>query len=404
MRAKTMDRSASVRCNDGGTVGVRQHPNRRTDVQVVDLRPGRRGAAPAVEVWDSPAAELLRIASALADHHEAAFDVGDNRLEQLRQELPDELRAGLGSFRDWLMLTRLVSHLPAPGTVADLLALLERDPTVPWRILIAGVCDECTDAVDEAAVEAYIADEDGAADVLRTHLVPLADDRDSARLVEQLLSVRPEQHGQRVAALLRGLLDGPGEAMLVEAAGPIGREVAARRAELEGGRPVGELIVDATNGYELSEDMPVDRVLLVPSYWFRPWLIIVREGTDEVLTSPVADERLSLPSQAPPPSLVKLCKALGDDGRLRLLRQMAVTPITLADAMAELDVAKTTAHHHLAILRQAGLVVVRGEGRATSYALRTSPPAAAASALEEYLGPTAALAAVAPSPQAPAIP
>jgi len=64
-------------------------------------------------------------------------------------------------------------------------------------------------------------------------------------------------------------------------------------------------------------------------------------------------------------------------------------PITLADAMGELDVAKTTAHHHLATLRQAGLVVIRGQGRDSRYALRVHPSSATASALDTYLGSSA---------------
>jgi DNA-binding transcriptional ArsR family regulator len=151
--------------------------------------------------------------------------------------------------------------------------------------------------------------------------------------------------------------------------------------------------VEATNGYELSDDLPVERVLLLPSYWFRPWLIINRIDDVEVLTSPVSDEHLALPSAAPSPALVKLTKALGDEGRLRLLRRMGGGPITLADAMDELDLAKTTAHHHLSILRQAGLVVIRGEGRDSRYALRAHAPTAAAKALEEYLGSAVPLTA-----------
>jgi hypothetical protein len=56
------------------------------------------------------------------------------------------------------------------------------------------------------------------------------------------------------------------------------------------------------------------------------------------------------PSEAPPPALLKLFKALSDEGRLRLLRRLSAGPISLTEAAGELDVAKATAHHHLAIL------------------------------------------------------
>jgi DNA-binding transcriptional ArsR family regulator len=53
--------------------------------------------------------------------------------------------------------------------------------------------------------------------------------------------------------------------------------------------------------------------------------------------------------------------------------------------MKQLGVAKATAHHHLSILRQAGLVTMRGEGRTTRYALRHDPADAAREAIAAYI-------------------
>jgi DNA-binding transcriptional ArsR family regulator len=73
--------------------------------------------------------------------------------------------------------------------------------------------------------------------------------------------------------------------------------------------------------------------------------------------------------------VARVYKALGDEGRLRLLRRLADGPLTLNDAAAELGVAKSTAHHHLAILRQAGFVTIRDEDDKV-YNLRSDAPAA----------------------------
>jgi DNA-binding transcriptional ArsR family regulator len=78
----------------------------------------------------------------------------------------------------------------------------------------------------------------------------------------------------------------------------------------------------------------------------------------------------------------------GDEGRLKLLRRLSSGPISLSEATAELDVAKATAHHHLSILRQAGLVVDRWRGRGSrATALREDPAEAAADLLAAYLQP-----------------
>ena len=71
-------------------------------------------------------------------------------------------------------------------------------------------------------------------------------------------------------------------------------------------------------------------------------------------------------------------------GRLRLLRRLSDGPLKLSEAAAELGVAKSTAHHHLAILRQAGFVTIRDEDE-NVYSLRTDLPQTG-DLLTAYLG------------------
>lgn len=354
-------------------------------MQVVDLRPGRRASPPALEVWASSAAELIALVATLSFDDDDSFDVGSDRLRAIRRELPDEVREQVEAASDhlWKVMPRLIGLVDAPGDVEQLFATLEADPAAAWRIVLA---DALVGAgADRATVDAHLAGELDADDLASL----LDDDPDDAheRFVVGVLRQDPADFGGRVLALLQGVHRIAANTLLPEAMGPIRREVAARHAQLEAGVEVNTVLVEATNGYELGADVPVDRVVLTPSYWFRPWLLFGRHGRTELITSPVADEHLVLPSQAPPPALVKLCKALGDEGRLRLLRRMTSGPIQLADATEELDVAKTTAHHHLSILRQSGLVVLRGEGRDTTYALRTDPAASTHEILADYLGP-----------------
>lgn len=372
-------------------------------MQVVDLRPGRRGTPPQIELWASTAAELIRATAAMSDCPCDQFDVGDDRLADLAARLDGRTRGLVDAQAEesWLFLTALVARLEEPGTVEDLLVLLDEHPLDAWRALFEqplgdrSVPERWSTQVEDGAEQAgadapplldrYLAGEVDAEEV-RAWLQSLDDNDKLLGILGPMLDQDPRAVVADLHDALVGVHEAVGAEMLAEAIGPMQREVVARRQQLSAGRHPGELVVEATNGYELSEDLPVERVLLLPSYWFRPWLIINRIDDTEVLTSPVADEHLALPSAAPPPALVKLTKALGDEGRLRLLRRMGGGPITLADAMDELDLAKTTAHHHLSILRQAGLVVIRGEGRDSRYALRAHAPTAAAKALEEYLG------------------
>lgn len=382
-------------------------------MQVVDLRPGRRTTPPTIELWASTGAELVRAAAALTRNPCDGFDVGDDRLAELAGRLDEDVRTHLLAQPEefWLHLTSLVARLEEPGTAEDLLAMLAERPLEVWRILFeqplgdfghraperwrAELDDDSPADDDELALlDRYLAG-DVDADQVRAWVASLEGNDKLTSMLDPLLADEPAAIVGALHHTLTAIQQTVGAEMLAEAIGPMQREVVARRQQLEAGRHAGELVVEATNGYELSDDLPVERVLLLPSYWFRPWLIINRIDAVEVLTSPVADEHLALPSAAPPPALVKLTKALGDEGRLRLLRRMGGGPITLADAMDELDLAKTTAHHHLSILRQAGLVVIRGEGRDSRYALRAHAPTAASKALEDYLGSAVPLAEVA---------
>ncbi len=381
-------------------------------MQVVDLRPGRRTTPPTIELWASTGAELVRSAAALTRNPCDGFDVGDDRLAELAGRLDDDVRDHLLAQPEefWLHLTSLVARLEEPGTAEDLLAMLEERPLEVWRILFEQPLGDFGDRAPErwraelddepatddqlAMLDRYLAG-DADADDVRDWVAALDGNDKLSSMLDPLLSAEPAALVEALHGTLTAIQRTVGAEMLAEAIGPMQREVVARRQQLSAGRHPGELVVEATNGYELSDELPVDRVLLLPSYWFRPWLIINRIDDTEVLTSPVADEHLALPSAAPPPALVKLTKALGDEGRLRLLRRMGGGPITLADAMDELDLAKTTAHHHLSILRQAGLVVIRGEGRDSRYALRAHAPTAASKALEDYLGSAVPLVDVA---------
>jgi DNA-binding transcriptional ArsR family regulator len=352
---------------------------------MVDLRPSRT-PAPALQVRASAGAELLRLLGVVVDVEGSdSYDVGPDRITGLRERLSDgvfdELRT-IETFTDnsFHILSLLAADLPEPAGVDELLAELEADLSAGWRLLLSHrVVDDERGDLELAADLA-----DGEEQALATVLGWRAEGCTAE--VERLLDVPAEEHGRRVADAVRAARP-LWDHLEREAMGAIDRDVAHRQAQLDAGEDVAAIVMEATNGYELSTDPAVKRVVLLPSFWIRPWVVVGRRLDAEVLTTVVADAFLSLPSEAPSPAMLKLFKALADEGRLKLLRRMAAGPISLAEATNELDVAKATAHHHLSILRQAGLVATRGEGRASRYSLRQDPPDAAREALAGYVHP-----------------
>ena len=66
---------------------------------------------------------------------------------------------------------------------------------------------------------------------------------------------------------------------------------------------------------------------------------------------------------------VDFAKALADATRQQIMRLCCCEWISVNDIVAKTNVAQPTVSHHLAILRDAGLVKVRHEGRQTFYTL-----------------------------------
>lgn len=302
------------------------------------------------------------------------------RLPARARELLTSLDRGAGKTFHTLAL--LGGELPAPYGIDELLELLRTDPARSWRLIFEQVTWQ-QDGELAPLAEALAAGDDAAAARLRA----LGADAECPAGFESLLEHTPDAHGRAVLEVLELVRAAVWDDLAPEAMGAIERDVAHRQQQLAEDVPLEQVVLEATNGYELDVGPTSRRVVLLPSYWMRPWLDVGTVGDAEVLTTVVADEFVQLPKEAPPPALLKLFKALGDEGRLRLLRRMSCGPISLGEATEELGVAKATAHHHMSILRQAGLVSIREEGRSMRYGLRTDPPAAARDALAAYVPP-----------------
>ena len=66
---------------------------------------------------------------------------------------------------------------------------------------------------------------------------------------------------------------------------------------------------------------------------------------------------------------VTFAKAIADDTRQKIMNLVCCTWLSVGEVVEKLDVSQPTVSHHLAILREAGLVDVREEGKQTFYSL-----------------------------------
>jgi DNA-binding transcriptional ArsR family regulator len=154
-----------------------------------------------------------------------------------------------------------------------------------------------------------------------------------------------------------------------------GIEMDALEAEAENRRaqaknmPMAKLIETATNGFEYTPDPRDRRILLMPSMILSPWMVHLDHKDQIAICYPAAGS----PSESDvmsPAQLARFYKALGDEGRLTILKRLAEGPLSLLEAAAVMGVAKSTAHHHLGLLRHAGLVLIREENGDKTWSLR----------------------------------
>ena len=66
---------------------------------------------------------------------------------------------------------------------------------------------------------------------------------------------------------------------------------------------------------------------------------------------------------------VEFAKALADETRQKIMQMVCCEWLSVSEIVEKLNVTQPTVSHHLAILREAGLVQVREEGKQTFYSL-----------------------------------
>jgi DNA-binding transcriptional ArsR family regulator len=305
-----------------------------------------------VEAQAAGAYELLIELSALGEQGTAGFR-------------KSRARVGDRSGEVWLHLLGLATELPAPRDAAALLARLEAtDPLevrrqligadVPaWRRLETGWAEviEAAAAGDPAS-QARLLDHPryygGAARQALGVLLPL----DPAETRRRLLEVLARWHEESFAAR---------EPDLVELLAADARAT----AELAATVPPARLIELVCGGFAYEPETECPRVLLVPHLAARPWLLLCQHRDTRIICHPARDARAATAEK-----LLALGRALGDEQRQRILAALAGGRRELEELAGEVGLARSTVHHHLGLLRAAGLVRLAGNARRYRYGLR----------------------------------
>jgi DNA-binding transcriptional ArsR family regulator len=345
-----------------------------------------RPEAVAVEVDASEAADvLMSLFAVYSSHDDDTFDAGRARLAAIRAGVDPDLDARIddllqGNEKVPAHLLGLVWETPRPRTLAAFVERVrEADPLEVHLHLLGYYAAGRQHVEEEIALRAARGD----AEAIAETVAALAEWPQTCRTVEHLLRLGATAVKERLLDVLPRWHE---EVYLPNADGiaaALERDAAAKR-ELARSNTPEQLTELATQGYQYAPAPGIRRLVFFPGYWQRPWVLLNEHEHVKVFCYPLP---LEGSGDGPSPAeLARLFKALGDEGRLRLLKRVSEGPLTLAAAAKELGVAKSTAHHHLALLRHAGLVVMRDDGEDKVYTLRREALPQAGGLLQSYLG------------------
>jgi DNA-binding transcriptional ArsR family regulator len=302
------------------------------------------------------------------------------------ERAPAGSRAALEEVGDrsgevWLHLLGLATEIPGPRDAAALLASLEgADPLevrrqllgadVPaWRRLVAPEVIEAAAAGDRTA-QARLLEHPryygGAARQALSVLLPLGPEETRRRLQEALRRWHEESFAAREPGLVEQLA----------ADAQATTELAATMAPAR-------LIELVCGGFAYEPEPECPRVLLVPHLAARPWLLLCQHRDTRIICHPARAQDGDRAATAE--GLLRLGRALGDEQRQRLLAALAGGPRDLDELAGAVGLSRSTVHHHLGLLRAAGLVRLVGNARRYRYGLRREAVAEASALLASVL-------------------
>ena len=365
------------------------------------MAPTRRpDKPPTLSVETSPSYELLQSLVVSFDNNDSeTYEIGAEWIAEARARAGDELLERIeavshGDSDTFIHLIGLVHDTPAPRDIPSFLEHLRQTDADEIRLhLVQFYAREVRRMTPPAVIRAAIGgDPDAKREFLRTSYPEW---EPWTTYLSRLLDVDAEAFKADLLGVLGDWANRVWKPESLTIMPIIDRDADAKR-EIQRELPMDRFVTTATNGVEFAPRPGVDRVVMVPSFVNRPLVTYYEFGETLIIIYPVADESVSAETDAPPLRLVRLSKALGDEKRLRILRVLADGEKTLMELAETFGVAKTTMHHHMIVLRSAGLISV-GVG-SKRYRLRTETVPDVGALLSGYLGATTGPSAASGSP------
>lgn len=309
----------------------------------------------------------------------------DRVREACGDELAEELRTLGGPHAHvWLAISSFLLSAPHPhdpDRVFTWLATVSEQRLRRWILGYSSHTD------DQALIE------QAAEGDLEAAVELLGDDAEKKPELIEFLEWMLEADGlpERYASALQNFRNQVFSGFEDEFAGAIARAAAARKAAPTRGTAK-EVVEEVTSGIDFEIPLGTTRVVLVPSVLTRPLSLIDGYRGTLIVYYGIADEFINSDPEAPPSWLVRTYKALSDERRLRILRRLSEGPASLDELSEMLDLSKSTVHHHIALLRGAGLIRVHISEEKTSskksFSLREQSLVDATGFLDSYLKTT----------------
>ena len=295
-----------------------------------------------------------------------------------RDELPTTLADALEDVGDtegesWLNLFGVALDAGSPYGTEQLLDALQAIDAVELRRHLLGrfAWSWCT--------LAGIDDIDAAA----------AGDRSAAR---RLLE-HPRYYGGHAATSLKKLLPLDADetrARLVGAVEIVADTARPRADELSAAAATASAVLAAaeplaaierlTSGYRYVPEVEAERVVLIPHLAPALPLVLAQHRSARLIAY------LAEPDRTTEEQLTALGKALSDPKRVEILALIGRGVGRAGDLVEASGLTRSTVHHHLTLLRAAGLVALEGNARAYTYVSRLDAPAEVAELVAAVVG------------------
>lgn len=310
--------------------------------------------------WDRGSGYDLFV-SLMALHAPDQFGLRASWAAGVRSRLRAEDRQTLEVAHTFLRVpVRWLQSLSGPKDASSILRALAQVPPRERLERLAGavgVPDDALPLIKQVAARGSWSQEDLEAlrEVFRRSEYELPRAKSLAAMLDTWS--RPEQFGQAYLAALEAYYQAfffeeekrisPALEAALQSARRLSREVS-----------VEELFETLSNGVHAGPLLEKEGLVLAPSYWLTPFIIIVEldEQRTFVLFGARPAEESLVPGEDVPDTLVRGLKALADPTRLRILRYLAHEQLTPSDLARRLRLRPPTVIHHLNALRLAGLV------------------------------------------------